>query len=57
MNYTWTGVPQGPILGPELLFIIYVKDTVQSVNCDLFLYADDSILLVIGKLKRHLTLN
>ena len=33
----------GPFLGP-LLFIMYVNDVIQSVNCDLFLYTDDSIL-------------
>ena len=42
------GILQGSILGP-LLFIIYVNDMVQSVNCDLFLYAEDSTLLVSGK--------
>ena len=42
------GVPQGSILGP-LLFTIYVNDMVQEVNCDLFLYADDSALVVSGK--------
>ena len=35
-------------MGP-LLFNIYVNDMITSVNCDLFLYADDSTLLVSGK--------
>ena len=38
------GVPQGSILGP-LLFLLYVNDMVQAVNCDLLLYADDSGLI------------
>ena len=39
-----SGVPQGSILGP-LLFLIYVNDMSQAVECDLHLYADDSCLL------------
>ena len=37
-------VPQGSILGP-LLFLLYVNDLKQAVDCDLFLYADDSCLV------------
>ena len=42
------GVPQGSILGP-LIFLIYVNDMSQAVDCDLYLYADDSCLVYSGK--------
>jgi hypothetical protein len=42
------GVPQGSILGP-LLFLLYVNDMHQAVDCDLFLYADDSCLIYQSK--------
>ena len=38
------GVQQGSILGP-LLFLLYVNDMPQAVDCELFLYADDSCLV------------
>ena len=38
------GVPQGSILGP-LIFLLYINDMPQSVDCDLYLYADDSCLV------------
>ena len=37
-------VPQRYILGP-LLFLLYVNDIVQAVNCDLLLQADDTGLI------------
>ena len=45
------GVPQGSILGP-LLLLLYVNDTVQTVNCDLLLHADDT-----GLIFQHMDIN
>ncbi len=47
------GVPQGSILGP-LLFLVYVNDMSASVQCELYLYADDSALLTTGKSIEHI---
>ncbi|KAJ4933624.1 hypothetical protein JOQ06_030448, partial [Pogonophryne albipinna] len=44
------GVPQGSILGP-LLFLIYANDMSSACDCNLFLFADDSALLVSGRSK------
>ena len=41
-------VPQGSILGP-LLFLLYVNDMKQAVDCDLFLYAGGSCLVYQNK--------
>ena len=52
------GVPQGSILG-SLLFLIYVNDMSQAVECDLYLYADNLYLFFqqknVTELKKWLT--
>lgn len=48
-NKCQTGVPQGSIMGP-ILYLIYVNEMLSKiVNCDIFLYADDTALLAIHK--------
>ena len=37
-------VPQGSTLGP-LLFLLHVNDMPQAVDCELFLYIDDTCLV------------
>ena len=51
------GVPQGSILG-RLLFLLYINGMKQAVDCDVFLYANDSCLVYqhndVSKIEQNL---
>ena len=43
-----TGVPQGSVLGP-LLFLLYINDILNDLECDGLRFADDTCLIAIGE--------
>ena len=42
------GVQLGSVLGP-VIFLLYVNDMSQYIDCDLLLYEDDPCLIFTGK--------
>ena len=43
LGSSYVGVPQGTVLGP-LMFLIFVNDMQDDLECSLRLFADDALL-------------
>ena len=48
IKYLKAGVPQGSRLGP-LLWILYANDILDEIECNIFLFADDTCMFAEGK--------
>ena len=51
-----SGVPQGSVLGPTL-FLVYINDSPNHVNCKVSLFADDSLMYQSSSPTSHLCLH
>ena len=50
------GVPQGSVLGP-LFFVVYINDLVENINSGVTLFADDSSLFLLFKMRQELPIS
>jgi len=50
------GIPQGSVLGP-LLFLVYINNIVNEVNCGIKLFADDTLIYTIDDGSKNTTIS